>query len=62
MSARLNWRALDEAGKARTAANRPASLVQTPAFFDLNAFFALQSASGAIKSPRPGAENGDSGT
>ena len=31
MSAQLTWRALDEAGEARTAANRPAFLSQTPA-------------------------------
>ena len=32
MSAQLTWRALDEAGEARTAANRPAFLPQTLAF------------------------------
>ena len=32
MSAQSTWRALDEAGEARTAANRPAFLPQTLAF------------------------------
>jgi hypothetical protein len=32
VSGQLNWRALDEAGEARTAANRPAFLPQTLAF------------------------------
>jgi hypothetical protein len=32
VSAQLTWRALDEAGEARTAANRPAFLPQTLAF------------------------------
>ena len=32
MLAKLTWTALDEAGKAWTAANRPAFLPQTPAF------------------------------
>jgi len=32
VSAQLAWRALDEAGEARTAANRPAFLPQTLAF------------------------------
>ncbi len=32
MSARLTWKALDEAGEASTAANRPAYLPQMPAF------------------------------
>ena len=35
MSAQLTWRALDEAGEARTAANRPAFLPQTLAFSDV---------------------------
>jgi hypothetical protein len=30
--AQVNWRALDEAGEARTVANRPAFLPQTLAF------------------------------
>ena len=32
MSAQLTWRILDEAGEARTVANRPAFLPQTLAF------------------------------
>ena len=32
MSSQLTWMALDEAGEARTAANRPAFLPQTLAF------------------------------
>jgi hypothetical protein len=31
VSEKLTWRALDEGGEARTAANRPAFLPQTPA-------------------------------
>ena len=34
----------------------PASLAQTPAFFDANVLFALQFVSGAIESHRTGAE------
>jgi hypothetical protein len=33
VSAQSTWRALDEAGEARTAANRPAFLPQTLAFW-----------------------------
>jgi hypothetical protein len=33
VSAELTWKALDEAGEASTAANRPPFLPQTPAFW-----------------------------
>lgn len=49
MSAQLTWRALDEAGEARTAANRPAFLPQTLAFWRKRSFgLAIYFTSGTI--------------
>jgi hypothetical protein len=39
VSAKLTWRALNEAGEARTAANRPAFLPQTLAFYGQTLFW-----------------------
>ncbi len=41
MSALLTWRALDEAGEARTAVNRPVFLPQTQAFSGHKSSFGL---------------------